>query len=236
MHSSNIGAIRIGKRLPDEVFYRHIYSFGFGRKSGIDFPGESRGILRTPETWSNVSTASISFGQEISVTPVQLVTAVSAIANGGFLARPRLVSSLVAPDETEKKSTDAVVRTRVVSERTASLVASLMQSVVAGGTGKEAGLADYTVAGKTGTAQKVGPDGTYSMSRWVSSFVGFAPAREPKVAILVMLDEPEGDRYHGGEIAAPVFRRIAGPVLRYLRVPPEPGPNLIREQLCQAAG
>jgi cell division protein FtsI/penicillin-binding protein 2 len=236
MHSSNIGAIRIGKRLPRNVFYRRISGFGFGRKSGIDFPGESRGILRPPEMWSNVSSASISFGQEVSVTPVQLVRAISAIANGGWLARPHLVSSFVAPDGTGKKDPEPVERTRVVSERTASVVASMMQSVVTGGTGKEAALDGYAAAGKTGTAQKVGPDGTYSMSRWVSSFVGFAPCREPRVAILVMLDEPEGDRYHGGDIAAPVFRRIAGPVLRYLRVPPDTGPNLIREQLCQVSG
>jgi len=212
-HSSNIGAIKIGLKLKENDFYDYMKRFGFGARTGIELPGEARGLVREPKEWSGVSQATLSFGQEIAVTPLQLVTAISAVANDGMLQPPRLVLTDATPRPAH----------RIVAESTVRDLRQMMLAVVDEGTAKAARMPGYSVAGKTGTAQKIGPEGTYAAGRFVASFVGFVPASRPALTILVVLDEPRGTLYHGGDIAAPVFRRIALPALRYLGVPPEPG-------------
>ncbi len=227
-HSSNVGAIKIGLRLPQDAFYDTIRSFGFGEKTGIEMPAESRGILRAPDDWSGLSQATMSFGQEIGVTPLQLVTAIAAVANGGVLQPPRAILRTLDPEGRVIEATQPREPRRIISERTAESLRRMMMTVVDDGTAKAARMPGYSIAGKTGTAQKIGPGGGYDPNRFVASFVGFVPASRPALTILVVLDEPRGSMYHGGDIAAPVFRRIALPALRYLGVPPEDG-RLIEE-------
>ena len=221
--SSNVGAVKIGQRVADADFYDTVRRFGFGAKTGIELPAEARGTVREPKSWSGISKATMSFGQEISVTPLQLVTAVSAVANDGELRPPRMV--LRELDAAGAVVSEKPVRPsrRILERHTTDALREMMVAVVERGTAKAARMPGYSVAGKTGTAQKIGPDGTYRGNHFVASFVGFTPASRPALAILVVLDEPRGALYHGGDIAAPVFRRIALPSLRYLGVPPEPG-------------
>ncbi len=219
--SSNVGAIKIGLRLTRGDFYDYIRRFGLGEKTGIDLPAEAKGLVRAPRDWSGLSQASLSFGQEISVTPLQLITAISAVANGGVLQPPRLVIRELGPDgETIAENPPGASR-HVLQSGTVAALTRMMTRVVDEGTARDAGVFGYSVAGKTGTAQKIGPEGTYSAYRFVASFVGFVPAARPELAILVVLDEPKGTLFHGGDVAAPVFHRIAEPALRHLGVPPE---------------
>ncbi len=215
-HSSDVGAIKLALRLGKERFYRYIRAFGFGAKTGIELPGEERGLLNPPERWSGISIGEMAIGQEVGVTPLQLVTSYSAIANGGILYQPRIVRD-VFRGAVHDPIAPAAGR-RVVSERTAALMKQMLAEVVHGGTGIPAQLAGYTVAGKTGTAQKIDPSGSYSKSHYVSSFVGFAPVERPAVTILVVIDSPQGAIY-GSEVAAPVFRAIAEQTLGYLNIP-----------------
>ena len=215
--SSDVGAIKIGLRLGAPRLCAYARAFGFGEPTGIELPSESRGLLRAVEHWSAVSIGSVSIGQEIGVTPVQLVNAVSAIANGGLLYRLHVVRELRKgarvriPSEPEPR--------RLVSPTAAATMRQLLESAVREGTGRAARLEGYTAAGKTGTAQKIDPaTGRYSRTQYVSSFVGFAPLNNAAVTILVALDSPEGP-HHGGEVAAPVFQRVAQQVLAYLDVP-----------------
>ena len=219
--SSNVGAIKIGLRLNPFDFHATIDHFGFGRKTGIALPGEARGLVREPGSWSGLSQASLSFGQEMALTPVQLVTAVNAVATGGLLRPPRLVLREVAPDGSIVSETLPGPERRVADESTMRTLTRMMTGVIEEGTATSAQIPGYSIAGKTGTAQKIGEDGRYSQDRFVASFVGFVPASRPALTILVVLDEPRGRLYHGGDIAAPVFQRIAMPSLRYLNVPPE---------------
>ena len=224
--SSNVGAIKIGLRLKEADFYETMRRFGFGARTGIELPGEARGLVREPKEWSGVSQATLSFGQEISVTPLQLATAISAVANGGLLQPPRIVLRQVdAAGADGQAASDIAPRPsrRILGEPTVRDLRKMMMAVVDEGTAKAARMPGFGVAGKTGTAQKIGPEGTYEANRFVASFVGFVPSSRPALTILVVLDEPRGSLYHGGDIAAPVFRRIALPALRYLGVPPEPG-------------
>jgi len=214
--SSDVGAIKLGLRLGRERLHRYVCAFGFGSKTEVELPGEDRGLLKSPEDWSGISIGEISMGQEIGVTPLQLVSAYSAIANGGTLFAPRIVRDVFRGDVHESPA--RVPGRRVVSERTASLMRGIFAEVVANGTGVAARLDGYSAAGKTGTAQKIDASGRYSKSRYVSSFVGFAPVSHPAVTILVVIDSPEG-AIHGGEVAAPVFRSIAKQTLGYLSVP-----------------
>jgi len=216
-HSSDVGSIKIALRLGAPKFYETIRAFGIGQLTGIELPGENRGLLRPVENWTASSIGSVAIGQEVSVTPVQIVSAISAVANGGTLYRPRIVSDVrggsapylrVATEP--EQATDAM---------TAATVRGMMETVVLEGTGKPAQLDGYTAAGKSGTAQKIDPaTGRYSANQYVSSFVGFAPVNEPAVTILVVLDSPVG-AHHGGEVGGPVFKRIAEQVLSYLDVP-----------------
>ena len=219
--SSNIGSAKIGKVLGRERFHNYLTGFGFGSPTGIDFPGEGSGLLRRPDQWFESDLANISFGQGVSVTGLQLALATGAIANGGTLMRADLVKRVVDPyGETLENREPQAVR-RVVSPQVARQVREMMVTVTgADGTGEHAVVPGFTVAGKTGTAQKVDPvAGGYSADKRVSSFVGFVPAEDPRLVILVVLDEPQGQTY-GGVVAGPVFSRIAEQSLRYLHVEP----------------
>jgi cell division protein FtsI (penicillin-binding protein 3) len=221
-HSSNVGAIKIGQKLGKSLYYHYISSFGFGSLTGLDLPGETPGLMRRPKSWSALSLSVLSLGQEISVTPVQIATAFSAVANGGNLVRPHVVHALTAQDGSLSREVDPGVIRRVISPETAQTLLEMLRGVVDDGTGKEAALEEYTVAGKTGTAQKMDPaTGRYSHQKIVASFVGAVPAESPRLVILVLIDEPEGLRW-GGSIAAPTFREIARDALQYLQVPPSP--------------
>ncbi|MEZ4600163.1 MAG: penicillin-binding protein [Syntrophotaleaceae bacterium] len=232
--SSNIGSAKIGKSLGRESLYRYLTNFGFGAPTGIDFPGEGAGLLRRPEKWFEADLANISFGQGVGVTSLQLAQATAAIANGGTLMQADLVKQVVDPyGEIVEIREPRAVR-RVVSPEVARQVRDMMISVTdADGTGSKSGVPGYRVAGKTGTAQKVDPvTGGYSADKRVSSFVGFVPAMDPRLVILVIVDEPDGQTY-GGLVAAPVFSRIAEQSLRYLHIEPtEPDsrPSLLTEK------
>lgn len=225
-HSSNIGATKVAEKLKKERYFKYIKRFGFGRLTGIDMPGEVAGTVRPLSEWSPIALATHSFGQGIAVTPIQLVMAYGAIANGGFLMQPFVVRRVVGPDGKVLVVNQAHVVRRVVSEKTARLLTSILKGVVSdGGTGVMASVEGFEVAGKTGTAQK--PDlvhGGYSANKRIASFIGFVPADDPRLVLLVLVDEPEVNVY-GGVVAAPVFRKIARGVLRHLGVVPErPGP------------
>ncbi|HEX9305514.1 MAG TPA: penicillin-binding protein [Thermoanaerobaculia bacterium] len=218
-HSSNVGIIRVGLRLGPARLWQGATSLGVGRASGVDLPGENAGIFRRPERWSGLSNAMISMGQEVSVTPLQLACVAAAIANGGRLVQPRLVRRIVHPDGRVEVIVPSPPR-RVLSEATARTVRNLLVGVVERGTGKKAAIPGFVVAGKTGTAQKAGLGG-YQRGRYVSSFVGFAPSENPRIVGLVLIEEPKGGRYYGGDIAAPVFSRVVSQALGILRVGPE---------------
>ncbi len=217
--SSNICLYKIAQRLGKRRLYEYLRSFGFGERTGISLPGERRGRVRPWRRWSEAGLANISFGQGFTVTALQLATAVSALANGGRLPKPRIVRSV--RDASGQVSVASEVRTRrVVAPWVARKVIQVMETVVQpGGTGVEAALEDWPVAGKTGTAQKVDPEtGRYSNEKWVASFVGVVPADDPRLVIVVMVDEPQTAHY-GGEVAAPVFRKVAAASLEILGVP-----------------
>src|SRR5256712_896912 len=216
-HSSDVGAIKIGLRLGAPKFFQYIRAYGFGELTGIDLPGENRGLLRRVENWTPVSVGSISMGQEVGVTPLQMINAVSAIANGGLLYRPHVVLALRRGAQVEQEPQPAP--RRVVRETTAATMRAMLEGVVLNGTGTKAQLNGYTSAGKTGTAQKIDPaTGRYSATQLIASFVGFAPINNPAMTILVQLDSPVG-LHEGGSVAAPVFKRVAEQVLSYLNVP-----------------
>jgi len=216
--SSNIGAIKLGERLGGEKYYEFIRKFGFGERTGIDLPGEAVGLVRDPSKWSSLSLASLSFGQEIMVTPIQLVSAMSAIANGGYLMRAHMVKHFMKNGKVLRTFQPEVLH-RVLSPGTCKEMSTILRTSVEQGTGKNAQLAHFTVAGKTGTAQKIDPStGTYSRDRHVASFLGFFPVEYPMFTILVMVDEPKGES-SGGVVAAPVFREIAHRIARYIKLP-----------------
>ncbi|HVO56466.1 MAG TPA: penicillin-binding protein [Dongiaceae bacterium] len=220
--SSDVGAIKIALRMGAPKLYDYIRAFGFGQQTGIELPSESRGIVHPLITWSGISIGSVSMGQEVGVTPVQLVSAVSAIANGGTYYAPRIVKEVRRNGKAVDISSLApeVEPRRVVRPETAATLRRLMEGVVLnGGTGPLARLDGWTSAGKTGTAQKIDPNtNRYSPSQYIASFSGFAPINNPAVTILVSLDSPVG-LHEGGQVAAPVFKRIAEQVLPYLDVP-----------------
>jgi cell division protein FtsI (penicillin-binding protein 3) len=220
--SSNIGFTKVAEKLKKDRYFRYIEKFGFGQITGIDMPGEIPGLLRRPESWSTVDLATHAFGQGISVTPMQMVMAYAAVANGGFLMRPYVVSRLVSPNgEVLLQNQPHVVR-RIVSEKTSHLLASMLKEVTSeGGTGTMASIEGFDVAGKTGTAQKADlAHGGYAAKKRVASFVGFVPANDPRLVALVLVDEPEVNVY-GGIVAAPAFRDIARGALRQLAVAPQ---------------
>ncbi len=219
--SSNIGAVKVAMRLGDEPLYQMIKRFGFGSPTGVELPGEVGGILRPPNSWTSFSIASIPMGHELGVTSIQLAVAVAAIANGGLAMKPYIVSEIKDLSGNVVKSHSPQVKARVISDSTAALMVNAMEKVVSRqGTASRAILDEYTAAGKTGTSQKIEADGRYSHLKFIGSFVGFAPARDPAVLIMVSLDEPK-PAYYGGTVAAPIFKEVATKVLKYLGVPPD---------------
>ena len=217
--SSNIGAAKTGILLGQQRLYRYLQAFGFGQRTDIDLPGEVAGLLKSPREWGRRSLASISMGQEVGVTPMQMVSAVSAIANDGVLMKPYVVSGVSDQKGQPVKEIRPQVRRRVVSPATARTLTTILEGVVASGTGTKAAIPGFRVAGKTGTAQKVDPrTGAYSSVLSVGSFVGFVPADAPRLAMIVVIDEPQGEAW-GGVVAAPVFHRVGEQVLTYLGVP-----------------
>jgi cell division protein FtsI (penicillin-binding protein 3) len=227
--SSDVGSIKIALRLGATKFYQTIRAFGIGQLTGIALPAENRGLLRPLAEWRPASIASIAIGQEVSVTPIQIITAVSAVANGGTLYPPRIIKEIRNPGGDLAPPVKPGTETHVVTDpRTAATVREMMEAVILEGTGKPAQLEGYTAAGKSGTAQKIDKDtGHYSPNHYVASFVGFAPLNNPAIAVLVVLDSPEGP-HHGGEVGGPVFKRVAEQILAYLDVPRDvPLPSLL---------
>jgi cell division protein FtsI/penicillin-binding protein 2 len=218
--SSNIGMIKVVSVLEPEALFGCIKNFGFGSLTRIDLPGESAGIVHPPSRWSGLSMGSLPIGQEISVTAVQLATAYSAIANKGRMMRPYVVSEVRNPDEDiEKRNTPRFVR-QVIRPETAEAITGLLEGVVEFGTGEEARIEGYRIAGKTGTAQKPNlEEGGYYRDKYVAVFAGFVPANDPVAAIAVVVDSPQG-KYYGGQVAAPAFREIAKDILHYMEIPP----------------
>jgi cell division protein FtsI (penicillin-binding protein 3) len=219
-YSSNIGAVKVMEAIGPEVLYDYLTKFGFGQKTGIDCPGETSGSLSYFNNWTLVDAGSISFGQGIAVSAIQLVAAASAIANDGLYMKPHMVQSIIDADGRTVKTFKPEVVRRVISAQTAWTVRKIMQSVVTeGGTGQKAALAGYSVGGKTGTAQKISENGGYAKDRFIASFIGFTPVEDPQAVILVVIDEPT-KRHYGGTVAAPVFRKIAHATLQYRKVTP----------------
>jgi len=217
-HSSNIGAIKLAQLLGRTRLSSWITKFGFGRMTGIDFPGESPGIVLPPDKWSGSTIGNVPIGQGIAVTPVQMAAAYAAIANRGVWSRPHLV------DHVAGGARPSLNRRRLVSPQIANQLMMMLKDVVAEGTGQYAAMPGYQVAGKTGTAQKPDSHGGYATGRYVASFVGIVPASRPRFVILVAVDEPHGAIW-GGTVAAPAFQQIARFDLQYLEVPPDAAPG-----------
>lgn len=216
--SSNIGTVKVAMKLGGNSFYNYIKKFGFGDLTDIDMPGEVPGFIRPPSKWSGTSIYAIPMGQEVTVSSIQMARAMSVIANGGKLIRPRVIQAVQDKyGEIIKEFQPETVR-EVLSEETAATMRDILGGVVADGTGKLAQVEGYDVGGKTGTSQKI-ENGAYSHSKFIGSFVGFAPVKDPKIVVVVMLDQPH-PLYYGGVVAAPVFSRVAKDTLRYLEIKP----------------
>jgi len=219
--SSNIGAVKIGEQVGAKKLYQTFRNFGFGSKTGIDCPGETTGNLSHYTSWSDIDSGAAAFGHGIAVSAIQLITAVSAIANDGVLMKPYIVKEITDQNgQSIQRFLPQKVR-QAISARNAGIVKNIMKTVITeGGTGVNAALEGYSVCGKTGTARKLDETGKYSASKHVASFVGFTPSHNPEIAILVVMDEPR-ENYYGGVVAAPIFKKIAQQTLNYLNVPPE---------------
>jgi cell division protein FtsI (penicillin-binding protein 3) len=222
--SSDIGMIRVAQRLGRENFARYVREFGFGAPTGVELPGESAGLVRPTSKWSALSLPSLSFGQEIGTTGLQITMAAAAVANGGYLMKPIVVKRVEDAGGRVVREAKPVVQRRVLEPDTVDTLTEILRMVVREGTGRRAAVPGYVVAGKTGTAQKIDETGRYSMADHVASFVGWAPASRPALVILASLDTPRGPANQGGDVAAPLFARVAEAALRILAVPPdEPG-------------
>ena len=219
-YSSNIGAIKFSAITGSEYLSRTLQNFGFGSKTGIDCPGETAGSLPPFKRWTKVDAGTISFGQGVSVSALQLIVATSAVANKGILMRPYVVQAITDHNGRLIKSFGPRKIRRAISEKTAGTLSRIMQTVITeGGTGVNAALEGYSVSGKTGTAQKIDENGGYSFEKYMASFVGFAPVENPKIAVLVVVNEPQKQHY-GGTVAAPAFKAIAQKTLDYLHIAP----------------
>ncbi len=229
--SSNIGTIKLALRLGPEKLYEYLQAFGFGDRSGVDLPGEQEGLLRPTAQWSKISIGALAIGQELAATPLQVLRAVAAIANGGYLVRPYLVRQVLSPDGELEEF--APQRRQILRRETAHQMKKALANVVTQGTGTAAALNRYSSAGKTGTAQKF-VDGKYSKSLYLASYVGFAPVDDPVLAAIVVINEPKG-KYYGGHVAGPAFKEVMEQALQILRVPPEPAlvPSAPRSQAAE---
>jgi cell division protein FtsI (penicillin-binding protein 3) len=227
-YSSNIGATKVGKEVGPAYLHHKLAEFGIGAKLGVDCPGEASGSLLPVRRWTEIDLAAICFGQGVSVSALQLATVVSAVGNGGLLMKPYLVREITDAYGRTVKSFEPTPLRRVISRENARRIARMMMRAVEnGGTGVKAAVDGYKVAGKTGTAQKADPvEGGYDNEKYIASFVGFVPAENPVITVLVVIDEPQKEHY-GGVVAAPVFSRIVRETLRYLKVPPEPVPPVL---------
>ncbi|MDY6953970.1 MAG: penicillin-binding protein 2, partial [Thermodesulfobacteriota bacterium] len=221
-YSSNIGAAKVGEKIGPQELHKRLKAFGFGDRTRVDWPYERSGILKHVGSSSAMDALTTCFGQGVSVSALQLTTAVAAIANDGLLMKPYLIEEMTDRQGRLVKRIEPTIIRRVISSETARAVTAMLERVVAkGGTGVQAALKGYRIAGKTGTAQKTEPNGQgYAKDKHTSAFVGFVPSGDPKIVILVVVDEPKGP-YYGGVVAAPVFREIARETLQYLRIPPE---------------
>jgi cell division protein FtsI/penicillin-binding protein 2 len=214
-YSSNVGAATIGVNMGAEKFSRWIDRFGFGRTTGVEFPGEEQGLVLPLDEYSGSTIGNLPIGQGLSVTPMQMVAGYTAIANGGMLKRPQLIQKIDGEPVHEPKGR------RVIDAEVASQVRTMLEGVLGpGGTASEVSVPGYQLAGKTGTAE-VAEDGGYSETKFVASFIGFAPAEAPRLLVAVIVDQPQGSDYYGGSVAAPAFGKIAGFALPYLGVPAE---------------
>lgn len=220
--SSNIGTVKVAMLVGGQNLYRYIKAFGFGVPTQIELPGEVSGIVKPTSQWSKTSITAIPMGQEVATTTLQLATAFSVIANGGQRVQPRIVREVRDSFQEPIKSVESKLGERVLSPEVVQTMKKILVGVVEQGTGTLAKVKGYQVAGKTGTAQKVEPDGTYSHSKFVASFIGFAPAKNPALTICVIVDEPR-PYYYGGVVSAPIFKQIAAQSLKYLGVPSEKG-------------
>jgi len=233
--SSNIGAAKIGIRLGENRLYDYVTEYGFGERTGISLPGEVKGILYPVKKWSKVSIAQIPMGQGVAVTRLQMLMAMGAIANGGWLMRPMLVNRLEGHNGNLVQQYQPQRVRQVISGATDRLMLEALKTVVSPeGTAPGAALADYTVAGKTGTAQKVGPNG-YERGKYFATFIGFFPADDPQLCISVVMDEPK-EGYYGGQVCGPVFREIAGRCASYLNIPPDKTSGPTNSPALAAAG
>ncbi|MDP8237103.1 MAG: penicillin-binding protein 2 [Candidatus Erginobacter occultus] len=225
--SSNIGMAKVGMIMGRDNLYQSLVRFGIGRNSGIELPGEAPGTLRHPRDWSGLSLRSITMGHEVSMTALGLLTAFSALGNGGVLVQPRIVDRVEAPTGEVLYRYPVREKGRVVSEETAREMLDILSQVsVEGGTGRRAAIKGFPVAGKTGTAQKLSPEGGYSHSLYRALYMGLVPASRPRLAILVVVDEPRPE-YYGGVVSAPVFKEVGERIIRYLDLEPvRPGEEL----------
>ncbi len=230
--SSNVGAIKLALKVGDSSMYDFIKLYGFGARTGVELPGETAGLVRPLSRWQQSSIGSIAMGQEIAVTPLQVAAAFATVANGGVRVAPHLVREIRAANGATVYRPNPEQR-RVISTDTASALKGMLEGVTLNGTARKAQLDGYTAAGKTGTAQKIDPRTRgYSATKYVASFVGFAPVQNPEVVIIVVIDEPAGS-HHGGDVAAPVFREIAEQILPDLGIAPDtqlkPTPQMIAQ-------
>ncbi|MEK7868640.1 MAG: penicillin-binding transpeptidase domain-containing protein [Candidatus Omnitrophota bacterium] len=219
-YSSNIGTMKAAQRLGKDRLYKYIKKFGFGERTGIELPGEVNGITTHPNTWSKLSLCSISMGQEVTVTALQLACAMSALANGGNLVKPRIVDMIQDSTGNVIQKFELKKPLRVISEETAREMRTILRSVVDSGTAELAEVEGYFPAGKTGTAQKVEPNGVYSHSKFTASFIGFVPSDNPKFVIVVIMDEPR-PIYYGGVVCTPVFKKVAAELMSYYKIWPK---------------
>lgn len=241
-NSCNPGFIQTGLNLGKEKFYKYIRAFGFGQTTGIGLPGEAKGIMINEKDATNLNIATMSIGQSIAVTPMQLITAISAVANDGKLMTPHLVKRIEDPKGQVIKEFPPEVVRQVISKETARQTSQLLENVVLKGSGKNAYVDGYRAAGKTGTAQVVAERGGYASGKYVASFAGYAPVNDPQIAVLIMVAEPQGGMYYGGQVAAPVFAPLAQDILRYLGVPeqknlpkPKTNPWEVEEERIEVA-
>lgn len=219
--SSNIGAFKVVNKTGPEYLYKTLKDFGFGEKTGINCPGETSGIVTSYKNWRPIDVGAISFGQGISASPLQIISAVSAIANNGILMKPYIVQAIMDQKGLAVSRFDPIPVRQAISSSAANKLKDILMSVTEkDGTGFNAALEGYTVCGKTGTAQKTDQTGRYAKGKYISSFVGFAPAENPEVAILVMVDEPTKNHY-GGIVSAPAFKKIAQETLTYMNIQPK---------------
>ncbi len=222
-HSSNIGAVKVSESIGPKSLYEVLSGFGFGSKTLVDCPGETPGILTNYRQWGRLDVGTIAFGQGVSVSALQLVTAVSAIANKGILMKPYIVQAMVDNNGRLIENFGPKEVRRVISEKTATALVRILRTVITkGGTGVNAALNGYTVCGKTGTAQKINEYGEYTDDQYTASFIGFAPMERPEIAALVVIDEPHKE-YYGGVVAAPAFKKIVQKTLDYMNIPPLKG-------------